>query len=161
VRRAAIRSLGGFDEALDMGPALPGGGDLDILWRTLAAGHEVVYAPEVRARHEHRRERDAAVQQILDHNRSLVAFLAKTLAESRGRERAGIFLFLLWRLAKPWLRLARSIVGRDPLPAGAAFRLALACWRGLGTYVETRRIAAAIVEDAAGTTPGARRAPSP
>jgi GT2 family glycosyltransferase len=160
VRREAIRSLGGFDEALDLGPALPGGGDLDILWRVLAAGHEVVYAPEVRARHEHRRDAGAAVQQILDHNRSLVAFLAKTLAGSRGRERAGVALFLAWRLAKPWLRLARSLVGRDALPVRAAFRLCLACWQGLGTYAETQRIAAAIARDAAQTAV-ARRPPSP
>ena len=37
VRRSVILELGGFDEALDMGAVLPGGGDLDILWRVLEA----------------------------------------------------------------------------------------------------------------------------
>jgi len=144
VRRRSIIELGAFDEALDLGPPLPGGGDLDILWRSLAAGHDVVYAPEVRARHEHRRDVAAAVQQILDHNRALVAFLAKTTLESRGRARAEVALFLAWRLAKPWLRVVRSLAGRDPLPPAAAVRLALACWRGLSAYGATRRLAAAI-----------------
>src|SRR5262249_51638139 len=41
-RRVAIE-LGGFDEALDLGGALPGGGDHDLLWRALQAGYSVVY----------------------------------------------------------------------------------------------------------------------
>jgi GT2 family glycosyltransferase len=43
VKREAVINLGGFDEALDIGTILPGGGDLDILWRTLDSGYEVVY----------------------------------------------------------------------------------------------------------------------
>ena len=59
VRRRTILDLGGFDEALDLGHPLPGGGDLDILWRVLDAGYEIVYDPAVQARHEHRREVEA------------------------------------------------------------------------------------------------------
>jgi hypothetical protein len=33
---AVIRALGGFDEALDTGPPLPGGGDLDGFFKVLA-----------------------------------------------------------------------------------------------------------------------------
>src|SRR5690606_31184923 len=35
VRKDAVDAIGGFDTALDMGAVLPGGGDLDILWRLL------------------------------------------------------------------------------------------------------------------------------
>ena len=38
VRRDAARALGGFDEALDLGTVLPGGGDHDLLWRALQSG---------------------------------------------------------------------------------------------------------------------------
>ena len=38
VRRDAARALGGFDEALDLGAVLPGGGDHDLLWRALQSG---------------------------------------------------------------------------------------------------------------------------
>jgi hypothetical protein len=49
IRRRTALELGGFDEALDMGSVLPGGGEQDMLWRVLAAGHHVVYEPRVRA----------------------------------------------------------------------------------------------------------------
>jgi GT2 family glycosyltransferase len=141
VRRRTIREIGGFDEALDMGPALPGGGDLDILWRVLDAGWEVVYEPAVQARHEHRRDFDAAVTQIVEHNRSLIAVLTKAAASARPARRPGIMAFLLWRLAKPGVRLARRAAGRDPLPAAALLRLWWGCLRGLGTYPAARRLA--------------------
>jgi GT2 family glycosyltransferase len=35
VRRDLVQRIGGFDPALDMGAALPGGGDHDIMWRML------------------------------------------------------------------------------------------------------------------------------
>ena len=38
-RRDVLLALGGFDEALDTGAPLPGGGDLDIFYRLLRAGH--------------------------------------------------------------------------------------------------------------------------
>ncbi len=141
LRRETALALGGFDEALDMGPALPGGGDLDLLWRLLAAGHELVYEPSVGARHEHRREVEAAIEQIAEHNRSLIAVLTKSAAAARGSTRWGILAFLAWRLVKPGLRLLRRAAGRDPLPARALLRVGGACWRGLTTYPEARRLA--------------------
>lgn len=141
VRRRTIIEIGRFDEALDMGPALPGGGDLDIIWRTLTAGYEVVYEPKVQARHEHRREVEAAVRQILEHNRSLIAVLIKAATSAQGAQRLGVIMFLLWRLTKPGLRLVLRALGRDPLPASVLLRLWWQCCRGLGTYTHTRRLA--------------------
>jgi GT2 family glycosyltransferase len=140
VRRRAVLALGGFDEALDMGPALPGGGDLDILWRMLEAGYEIVYEPAVHAWHEHRREVDAVIHQILEHNRSVIAMLTKTAASARGGRRVGVAVFLLWRLVKPGARLLRRLVGRDPLPAKALVRMWWSAWRGLGSYASARRL---------------------
>lgn len=51
---AALRELGGFDEALDTGPPLPGGGDIDMFYRVLRAGRRIVYAPGLLVRHQHR-----------------------------------------------------------------------------------------------------------
>jgi GT2 family glycosyltransferase len=141
VRRKQIMRIGGFDEALDMGPELPGGGDLDIIWRALTAGFEVVYEPEVQARHEHRREVADTIDQIVEHNRSLIAVLTKAAGSARGGQQLGVILFLLWRLAKPGVRLGRRLVGRDPLPAASLLRLWWQCWRGLSTYGQTRRLA--------------------
>jgi len=44
-RRDLLRDIGGFDEALDTGTPLPGGGDLDIFYRIIRAGHALVYEP--------------------------------------------------------------------------------------------------------------------
>jgi glycosyltransferase involved in cell wall biosynthesis len=143
--RDRARGLGGFDEALDMGEALPGGGDLDMLWRILEAGGQVRYEPRVRALHEHRPDEAAAARQIVEHNRGLVAMLVKALRAADVRGRVPILIFLGWRLAKPGLRLMRKLFGRDPLPAWALLALWRGCWRGLRAYpaalreVERRR----------------------
>jgi GT2 family glycosyltransferase len=142
VKRSAVRKLGGFDPALDLGPELPGGGDLDIFWRVLDAGQEIVYDPLVVARHEHRHEYAAAARQITEHNRSAVAFLTKALAEARGARKLSIAAFLLWRLGKPGIRLVRRARGRDPLPAATLLRLWASCWLGLLAYPRAVRIAA-------------------
>lgn len=141
VRRRTILDLGGFDEALDLGHPLPGGGDLDILWRILDAGYEIVYDPAVQARHEHRREVEDSVNQILDHHRSLIAMLAKAAVSPNRTGRIGVLAFLAWRLMKPGVRLFARIAGRDPLPAWALARMWGNCWRGLGSYAAARRLA--------------------
>ncbi len=141
VRRNVVLEMGGFDEALDLGPELPGGGDLDILWRLLTAGWEVVYEPRVHALHEHRREADAALLQIAEHNRALIATLTKSVREAGGRERWTTLAFLGWRLLKPGVRLARRVAGRDPLPVPALLRLWSSCWRGLAAYPRAVRVA--------------------
>ncbi len=154
VRRALALELGGFDEALDMGAALPGGGDHDMLWRMLAAGAEVIYEPAARARHEHRSEITAAYDQIVGHQRALVAMLTKAAAAARGTARLSILAFLGWRLVKPGVRLARRAMGHDPLPARVLVRMWWHCWLGLGAYPRARRLAQARRAAAVGTSTG-------
>jgi GT2 family glycosyltransferase len=151
VRRAAAEQLGGFDEALDMGAVLPGGGDLDMLWRVLEAGHEVVYEPGVNARHEHRRELAAAQVQILEHNRALIATLTKAVGRAPGLHKLPVIAFLGWRLCKPAVRLLKRVFGRDPLPAPLLGRLCISTWRGLVAYPAAARLAAERARKAAQT----------
>jgi glycosyltransferase involved in cell wall biosynthesis len=58
-RTDVVKNLGGFDEALDTGRSLPGGGDLDMFYRIIRAGHPLVYEPRFLIFHEHRREMKA------------------------------------------------------------------------------------------------------
>ncbi|HSK81649.1 MAG TPA: glycosyltransferase [Thermoanaerobaculia bacterium] len=139
VRRSAALTAGGFDEALDMGPRLPGGGDHDMLWRLLAAGHEVVYRPDAMVWHEHRAEKQAAYDQIVGHQHALVAFLTKHVLGREGGGRLPVLAFLAWRLVKPGVRLARRAAGRDPLPAAVLLRMWWSCWSGLAAYPAARR----------------------
>jgi glycosyltransferase involved in cell wall biosynthesis len=139
VRRDVMRSLGGFDEALDLGPALPGGGDHDALWRLLQAGWSVLYEPAALARHEHRRDLAAAYDQIVGHQRALIAMLVKSALQARGARRLEVLAFLAWRLLKPAVRLLDP---QDPLPARVRLRMLGHCWRGLWALSAARRLAA-------------------
>jgi GT2 family glycosyltransferase len=143
VRREWALEIGGFDDALDLGPFLPGGGDHDMLWRMLEAGREAIYEPAALALHEHRREREDAHRQIIGHQRALAAMLAKSLGTSRGRRRAGIALFLAWRLVKPGARIVRRAFRRDPLPAAALLDMWVNCWQGACGYARCVEIARA------------------
>lgn len=55
-RRDVLVGLGGFDPHLDVGTPTGGGGDLEMFWRVLAAGHTAFYWPQMAVRHVHRRE---------------------------------------------------------------------------------------------------------
>jgi len=141
LRTERARGLGGFDEALDLGPALPGGGDLDMLWRILQSGGHVVYEPAALARHEHRRGLRETAAQLAGHQRALVAWLTKAVAGTPGFERLPVLAFLAWRLAKPGVRLLRRAAHADPLPAGWLWRMWWECWRGLFAYPAARATA--------------------
>ncbi len=117
VRRDVALRLGGFDEALDRGAPLPGGGDLDMFWRALTDGSTLVYEPEALTLHEHRREMHQVREQILSHQCALVAFLCKSLGTTRGTRRLGVAVFLAWRLVKPGVRLMQRLI-RPRLVAG-------------------------------------------
>jgi len=140
VRRVVALELGGFDEALDLGTALPGGGDHDLLWRALQAGHSVGYEPAALARHEHRPSAAGAHDQIVGHQRALLAFLAKHLVGG-GPTRVPLAGYVAWRLVKPGVRLLRRAVGRDPLPASVLATMWWNCWAGLVAYPAARRLA--------------------
>jgi GT2 family glycosyltransferase len=146
LRRSVVQQLGGFDEALDMGAVLPGGGDLDMLWRVLESGHELVYEPCVRAQHEHRAELQAAELQILEHNRALIAMLTKFIRVAPWQRKVPVIAFLSWRLVKPFVRLFNRAIGKDPLPARVLWRSIGHTWRGLTAYPAARRLAARRLE---------------
>jgi GT2 family glycosyltransferase len=141
VRRSAAVEIGGFDEALGLRPVLPGGDELDVLWRFLVAGYEIVYEPDALAWHEHRRELGAVFDQMVGHQRGLTGFLTKAATQARGRGRLSVLGFLAWRLLKPGVRLGLRLAGKDPLPASVLLRMWWNCWLGLGAYAAARRVA--------------------
>ena len=76
-RRSALIDLGGFDEALDTGAPLPGGGDLDIFFRVLRAGLTLIYEPRLVVRHQHRREYAALRRQMYTWGLGTMAYATK------------------------------------------------------------------------------------
>ena len=78
VRRSLTLALGGFDEALDTGAPLPGGGDLDIFYRLLRAGHAIVNEPQCLVFHQHRRLYTELRHQMWTWGLGYMAFVAKS-----------------------------------------------------------------------------------
>ena len=112
--RETLRALGGFDPALDTGPPLPGGGDLDVFYRVLHAGHVLVYEPSVLVFHEHRRDLEGLTYQYYTWGLGFMAYVGKHLGDPAMRGR-------FWRLVQWWFgyqgrRLVSSLRGQQPLP---------------------------------------------
>ncbi len=78
VSRSVAMRLGGFDDALDTGPPLPGGGDTDLMHRVLRGGWALVYEPAAVVFHRHRRDGDGLRRQYDSWGRSVMAFATKT-----------------------------------------------------------------------------------
>jgi GT2 family glycosyltransferase len=78
-RAAALRALGGFDEALGAGSLAKGGEDLDIFRRVILAGSLVVYTPDAVVRHYHRDTYEALRQQMYGYGVGMSAVLTKLL----------------------------------------------------------------------------------
>jgi glycosyltransferase involved in cell wall biosynthesis len=75
--RRLVESLGGFDDALDTGRPLPGGGDLDIFYRVLRSGRPMIYEPRYAVYHEHRETIDQLRHQYWTWGLGMMAFLVK------------------------------------------------------------------------------------
>ena len=78
VRRDVVRGLGGFDDALDTGAPLPGGGDLDMFYRIIRAGHAFVYQPSALVFHRHRRKMKELRRQYWSWGLGFMSFAAKS-----------------------------------------------------------------------------------
>ena len=77
-KREILLKLGGFDEALDTGAPLPGGGDLDIFYRIVRGGYVLVYEPQYLIYHQHRRELTKLRRQYWTWGLGFMAFVVKT-----------------------------------------------------------------------------------
>jgi GT2 family glycosyltransferase len=146
VRRELVLSLGGFDEALDTGPPLPGGGDLDIFHRVVAAGEPLVYEPRMLVFHRHREDLRGLRRQYRSWGEGFMAYLAKTYAsepDARGKVRA----MARWWVSYASRNVVTTLAGRRPGPVGlAAAELGGGVVGLLGGYRRSQRRTAAIRE---------------
>ena len=113
-RREVVLALGGFDEALDTGPPLPGGGDLDMFYRVLRGGGALVYEPSMLAFHRHRTSMRGLRRQYESWGRGYMAFLWKVYAAEPPERGACRWMLRWWftnqlrrtvkacRLSTPW-----------------------------------------------------------
>jgi glycosyltransferase involved in cell wall biosynthesis len=139
VRKDAVLGLGGFDEALDTGPPLPGGGDLDIFYRVIRAGFPLVYEPRMLAFHRHRREYGALRRQYWTWGTGFMAFVAKTY-RTDPEQRPKLRRLIRWWFEYQSRELVRSVVRRHPLTPDLVLAELAGGVVGLaGTYERSRR----------------------
>jgi GT2 family glycosyltransferase len=110
-RRAILLELGGFDDALDTGAPLPGGGDLDMFYRVVRAGYPLVREPTLVVYHQHRREYAKLRHQMWTWGSGSMAFVSKSW-KTDPTERAKIRRWVLWwvsyQLSKIFVPFLRS-----------------------------------------------------
>lgn len=114
-RRDLLLELGGFDEALDTGRPLPGGGDLDIFYRVVRAGYPLIYEPRYLLFHQHRREMKALRRQYWSWGSGLAAYAAKHYAAEPDRRRGWRALGRWW-FGYKWERLRLALRRPHRLP---------------------------------------------
>ncbi len=141
---AILRALGGFDEALDTGADVPGGGDLDVFYRTIRAGRALVYEPRCLVLHQHRRDM-AALRRQYERSWGLgfMCYLTKCLKTDPERRINLVRLTLWWfsnHVAGLLGHLAKRAQRREHVPPSL---LAGELWGGvvglLGGYGRSRR----------------------
>ncbi|MEA5511024.1 glycosyltransferase [Crocosphaera sp. UHCC 0190] len=114
-KRALLLELGGFDEALDTGSPLPGGGDLDIFYRVIRAGYPLIYEPSYLIYHQHRREMKKLRRQYWSWGLGFMAFVVKSYQNDPSQQ--GKFIALIkWWFQEQCLQLLKSLLGRQILP---------------------------------------------
>jgi hypothetical protein len=114
-RRDVLRELGGFDDALDTGASLPGGGDLEMFYRVIRAGGVLVYEPSYMVFHEHRHSETDLQRQYFTWGLGFMAFVGKHL-HGNGKYEDRFRSLARWWARDQLRQLKASLRGRYPLP---------------------------------------------
>ncbi|MEG4961766.1 MULTISPECIES: glycosyltransferase [unclassified Microcoleus] len=114
-RRDVLLKLGGFDDALDTGAPLPGGGDLDIFYRVVRAGYPLVYEPRYLVFHQHRREYEKLRRQYWTWGLGFMAFVVKSY-QTDPSQRSKLRWLVGWWFADQLNQLQKSVRGCHVLP---------------------------------------------
>jgi glycosyltransferase involved in cell wall biosynthesis len=138
-RREVLLKVGGFDEALDTGGPLPGGGDLDIFYRVIQAGYPLVYEPKYLVFHQHRRELAELRRQYWSWGLGFMAFVVKSYRQDPF-QRSKFRRLVCWWFKDQLYQFGMNVIGRHVLPT----RMILAeLWGGivglLGEYPRSLR----------------------
>ncbi|MEG3838274.1 glycosyltransferase [Microcoleus sp. Z1_C3] len=114
-RRDVLLKLGGFDDALDTGAPLPGGGDLDMFYRVVRAGYPLVYEPRYLVFHQHRREYEKLRRQYWTWGLGFMAFVVKSY-QTDPSQRSKLRWLVAWWFANQLNQLQQSVRGCHVLP---------------------------------------------
>ena len=113
--RRVLMELGGFDDALDTGAPLPGGGDLDMFYRVVRGGYPLVREPKLLIYHQHRREYAKLRRQMWTWGLGSMACMSKSLRHDPVY-RPKILRWILWWFAYQFAKLFAPYVRRNRKP---------------------------------------------
>jgi GT2 family glycosyltransferase len=144
VERDVVRRLGGFDEALGAGAPTGGGEDIDMFFRILRSGRQLVHDPAAIVWHRHRADSEGLLVQSRGYGLGLGAWLAKiasdpamaTLAATTAARRGGALVRHLRASSKETAPPA-DLAGL--LPAGIGSTTARSIMKGPWAYRSARR----------------------
>jgi GT2 family glycosyltransferase len=143
-RRSVFAEIGEFDPALDVGTVTNGGGDLEMFFRVIEAGHTLVYEPAAVVRHRHRREYAQLRRQLHNHGIGLYAYFTRSfLAHPQQRLaflRLGVWWFCWWNVR----RLVLSLVNPAAFPPDLVIAELWGSLLGIFRFRQARREAIAI-----------------
>ncbi|MHB8865675.1 MAG: glycosyltransferase family 2 protein, partial [Pirellulaceae bacterium] len=143
-RRQVLLDIGGFDEALDTGRPLPGGGDHDIFYRIIRAGYPLLYEPAFLVFHQHRQTMDQLCHQYWTWGLSTMAFASKVRHSDRPLRSRWRKLIGAW-FSSHIRELSAAVTGRHCLPARFVFWELIGGLVGLcGEYQRSNRRVAQI-----------------
>lgn len=132
-RRSLFDQIGEFDPALDVGTVTRGGGDLEMFFRVLKAGHTLMYEPEAMIRHRHRRDYSKLKTQIAS-NGAVYALWTSIYRRYPDQRRAclriGVWWMFYWNIRR-WLS---SYLYPHRFPRGLVSSELLGGFAGLTTY---------------------------
>ncbi|NJL21212.1 MAG: glycosyltransferase [Leptolyngbyaceae cyanobacterium SM1_3_5] len=114
-RRDRLRAIGGFDDALDTGAPLPGGGDIDIFYRIIRAGYPLVYEPRYLVFHQHRRELAQLRRQYWSWGLGVMAFVTKSYQDD-STQRSKFLRLIAWWYKDKLGQLLRSFTKPQQIP---------------------------------------------
>jgi glycosyltransferase involved in cell wall biosynthesis len=120
VERDVVRRLGGFDEILGAGSPTGGGEDIDMFFRILRAGRQLVNDPAAIVWHRHRADNEALFAQTRDYGLGLGAWLAKIASDP---ETAWLAVKTVARHGSVFLRHARGAATESKAPANLSDQL--------------------------------------
>lgn len=79
-RADALRSVGGLDASLGPGTPATNGEDLDIWFRIIEAGYQLIYQPSALVHHRHREDYEALRHQFYTYGVGFAAYVTKRVA---------------------------------------------------------------------------------
>jgi hypothetical protein len=105
-RAAALRAIGGFDEALGAGTPAKGAEDTAMFTRLLRSGATTVYQPSALTRHVHRRELAGLRAQMYGYGAGLTAFYTSLIVNEPS---------VVWALLRLLPTALRDLTSADSL----------------------------------------------